>query len=346
MATSNLYYNISDFLNKISNFDKATTFKSYKENFKDFESFLKSSYMNSNQILIADSITNDKWLEFFYQTMVFDKKYLKNWNFLIMENILHFWDIDGNYQELDKSYKDIIKKQKKTEDLFLLDYFKIHSFKRKQEKKEQEEVEKLYVQNSMTLSSKRRKPIYDNEKTYLKIMFLSDYIPFYPKEIIHNWVKLINLKFEKLFFNIGMDKSVKDIKVNIYQFLLNNTGIYKNINFNYRINSENSIINYTNVRMDYLTKIDDLKYFTLDSNFKKMQNELSQEHEDETFKIFGDIYFEINTKQSYIINKFISFLNEIGISVSIVHKNNMFDEKSYNVFDIQTLYKFNLKDVK
>ena len=85
-------------------------------------------------------------------------------------------------------------------------------------------------------------------------------------------------------------------------------------------------------------------YYSLENNFSVLQRELDELNAEEEFRLFGDIYFEINTEQSYITKVFKNFLNDIGISVSIIEEEEMFkNQYSYNVLDIHTLYKYNLK---
>jgi len=330
--SNNNFFNLKSFFSKISDFEDKIAFDKYRENFLKFYYFLRDDYMNGNEILIFDTIDAYSMNEFYFNNIVFDKKYLREWNKIIVSHILHFWDYDGNRTELEAEFDKIKELQRKKSASFILNYFSLFDFKDKQERKEFDKTELFF----------RNEERSNENTTFFKILFISEHIPFFTKEILQTWISNLDLKFEKLFFNIGFDKEIPDLKLNIYQYIQNNSGIDKNINFHYRVNSKNSIVNTSNININYLPEVDDLKFYLLDNNFNSLQNELNDLNTEEEFRLFGNIYLELNTKQQYIIKMFVNFLNDLGISANEIHPDNMFDNKDMNIIDIHTLFKFNL----
>jgi phage-related protein len=145
-----------------------------------------------------------------------------------------------------------------------------------------------------------------------------------------------------LFFNIGMDNNIKELELVIYQDLLNNTGVYKNIHFHNRISSKNTTINVSNIREDFLKNIGDLEYYSLEENFKTLEKELEELEEEEDYKIFGSIYFKLNTKQNYIIQVFKKQLNKLGIGIIEIEPKYFLNKDTYNILSPHSLFKFNM----
>jgi len=332
MSNNKNFFNLKSFFNNISDFEEKITFDKYRSNFLQFYYFLRDDYMNGNEILIFNTIDAYNISEFYFNNIVFDKKYLNQWNKILISHILYFWDYDGNKKELEQEFEKIKKLQQKKSASFILKYFSLYKFQDEKELQDYSNVDSIF---------KTSKSATENT-TFFKILFISEHIPFFTKEILQNWVSSLDLKFEKLFFNIGFDKEIADLNLNIYQYIQNNSGIDKNINFHYRVNSKNSIVNMTNINSNYLPEVDDLKFYLLDNNFNSLQNELNDLNTEEEFRLFGNIYLELNTKQQYIIKMFINFLNDLGISAAEIEPDTMFDNKDMNIIDIHTLFKFNL----
>lgn len=313
----------------------------YRNNFLYFYSFLRDDYTNSNHFMIVDIIRDLETKSFFFNRMVFDKRYLSQWNLNILKQIVHFWDFNGNYENLLYEYRKIQEKQHTKSDKFAITYFKINKFYGNVDKKRFSDIEKIYNRFEAV---NYEEPEFADNNTYFEVLFFSEHIPFYIKKILRNWVEKINNKFEMLFFNIGMDNEMEEIELIMFQDYLNNSGIYKNIHFHHRISSSNATININNVKADYLSEVDDLQYFNLEENFKRVEDEFEEINSEEEFQMFGSLYFSLNSKQDYILHEFMSFMNELGMTVIKIEKDKFLNYKSYNVLPPHSLFKLNLQD--
>lgn len=294
---------------ELKNFSQLT----FNQTFKGFREFLlDDSFLHFDKRIVS-RITTGGTEEYVYFQNTLRKEIIAQYNKQMIENLFNFYEPAEN----EKKINSIFKKN--------------------------DELTNSQLEKAL---DKYFSPAEGNPEleggTIIKVTSFNEQLVFFIKKILGDWVLKQNKEMnEKKIFFPG--KGEENLEVQLIQDVYINEGLKKTFSINYKMETPNYKINAELIKQIYYNDLGVLDFFNLNENFKKVIKKNHKDNKEGLQFYFGNLYFVLNTKQTYIINDLMNLLLTIGInSFEIPELPELDDRENYLTMSLLQLFKLNL----